>query len=301
MKSPIKRPAGIIQLLMIMCMCMSSCSKDDPPPPPGCQHGEVTLSPGSASVLPDSTVQFAASVCEASQSIGGTLAPVAASGVDWTINGIPNGDASVGTINPTGLYTAPAWIPSDPLLIVKAISCEYPSKSDSAEVTVPAWSCPSAGQWGGNTSQGKLVTHWLSQTEPCGLDSFRIEGVSASCGISITLTVSWGSPLDLRGVGYETCFTSPCTKPYESGIEMCWFFDSSGSAHGSFKYWYAGSNCEKCIDIDWSAVIGGPAPVILDNDLHQTGQSRPNTVNQEWEGINDDGKSFTTRVEVTIL
>jgi hypothetical protein len=57
----------------------------------------VGISPDALSVTPGATQQFTATVGESSNT-----------NVTWSVNGIQGGNATVGTITPTGLYTAPA-------------------------------------------------------------------------------------------------------------------------------------------------------------------------------------------------
>ena len=60
----------------------------------------LTVSPGSATVLLNTSVQFVPTAA------GSTNA------VDWSVNGILGGNATVGTIDVSGLYTAPSTLPS---------------------------------------------------------------------------------------------------------------------------------------------------------------------------------------------
>src|SRR5262245_49953790 len=57
-------------------------------------------------------------------------------GVTWTVNGIPGGDAAVGVIDGTGLYTAPATLPSPSSFLITATSVASPGDTASANVTL---------------------------------------------------------------------------------------------------------------------------------------------------------------------
>ena len=89
----------------------------------------VSISPTSASVPIGTTQQFTAKVVGSSNSA-----------VTWQVNGVANGNSTVGTISATGLYTAPAAIPSPATVTVKAVSQADTSKSASATVTVIGFS-----------------------------------------------------------------------------------------------------------------------------------------------------------------
>lgn len=84
----------------------------------------VSVSPTSASVTANLTQQFTVSVQNAVNV-----------GVTWEVNGTPGGSTANGTITNTGLYTAPATVPSS-AVTVSAVSVADPSKSGSAQVTV---------------------------------------------------------------------------------------------------------------------------------------------------------------------
>jgi hypothetical protein len=42
--------------------------------------------------------------------------------VTWSVNGIQGGNATVGTINPSGVYTSPGDLPASASVIVQATS-----------------------------------------------------------------------------------------------------------------------------------------------------------------------------------
>ncbi|MBC7365361.1 MAG: DUF1800 domain-containing protein [Undibacterium sp.] len=86
---------------------------------------KVTLSPATASVTTATTRQFAASVTGSSNTT-----------VTWSVNGMAGGDATVGAVTVTGLYTAPATVPAPAPVTVRATSVADPAISGQAVVTV---------------------------------------------------------------------------------------------------------------------------------------------------------------------
>jgi hypothetical protein len=86
----------------------------------------VTLNIHSASVKTTQSQQFSATVVNTTNTA-----------VTWQVNGITNGNSTVGTISATGLYTAPSTVPTpNPVVTVTAVSVADPTKSDSASVTI---------------------------------------------------------------------------------------------------------------------------------------------------------------------
>jgi hypothetical protein len=106
-----------------------------PPPPPI----TVSVLPSSADVVVSTTQQYTATVTNAENPT-----------VTWQVNNIPGGNiATVGSIDGTGLYTAPAAIPSGTITI-QAVSSQTPTiigtataVIESAPVTVVALTPPS--------------------------------------------------------------------------------------------------------------------------------------------------------------
>lgn len=86
----------------------------------------VSLSPSAATVQTSQSLQFSAS-------ISGT--PNTA--VNWLVNGITGGNSTVGTINSSGVYTAPASVPSSAINVTAQSQAQL-SASSSAAVAVVA-------------------------------------------------------------------------------------------------------------------------------------------------------------------
>src|SRR5438477_1325712 len=71
----------------------------------------VTVTPGTPTVGAGNTQAFAATV------IG-----TAFTGVTWSVNGVVNGNATVGIISTAGVYVAPAALPSPNTVTITATS-----------------------------------------------------------------------------------------------------------------------------------------------------------------------------------
>ena len=102
----------------------------------------VVVMPSTASVMVKATQAFAASVMNTSNT-----------GVTWYVNTLPGGNATVGTISSSGVYTAPATVPSPSIVTVSAVSMADSTRSGSAQVTVTAASTSSSAG-GGSSGNG---------------------------------------------------------------------------------------------------------------------------------------------------
>jgi len=91
--------------------------------------GPIAISPPGAVLLVNSTQQF--SVLE----IGNPGASFA-----WSVNGVSGGYATIGTVSPTGLYSAPASVPSPAGVTLIATETDDPTLSGG--VTIRIWTAP---------------------------------------------------------------------------------------------------------------------------------------------------------------
>ena len=82
--------ARLLGLMLAACALVSGCKTKT--------TVGITLTPTSATVLVGTTTQFTANVTN-----GGA--------VNWSVNGVANGNTTVGTISTSGLYTAPLSVP----------------------------------------------------------------------------------------------------------------------------------------------------------------------------------------------
>lgn len=91
------------------------------PPPPI----TVTVSPATADVQVGQTQQFTA-----------TVTGTPDTRVRWLVNDVEGGSPTIGTITPSGLYTAPQSVPVPPTVTVKAVSVADPTRFGTATVTI---------------------------------------------------------------------------------------------------------------------------------------------------------------------
>jgi hypothetical protein len=85
----------------------------------------VSVTPSTASVAVNATSQFNATVSNASNPA-----------VNWSVNGVAGGNSVLGWISLTGLYTAPAVVPSPAIVTIEAASQITPAAFGTASVTI---------------------------------------------------------------------------------------------------------------------------------------------------------------------
>jgi hypothetical protein len=109
--------------LVVGCGAGSSSSGSQQPPPPTAIS--VTVSPSTTSVRAGASATFSASVSGTQNSA-----------VTWYVNDTSGGSASLGTIDSSGKYTAPATLPNPNSVTVKAVSSADSSKNGTSAVTL---------------------------------------------------------------------------------------------------------------------------------------------------------------------
>lgn len=115
--------ARLALLVALPWMAVTGCTRATKPPP----GIAITVSPTAARVGVGQQQQFTAMVQNASNTT-----------VTWQIDGVAGGNATVGTISASGLYTAPATVPNPATVTVSAASQADPSRTGSATVTIMA-------------------------------------------------------------------------------------------------------------------------------------------------------------------
>jgi hypothetical protein len=106
----------------------------------------VAVTPSTASVQVGATQSFAAAVANT----GDTA-------VAWHVNGIPGGNATLGTISAAGVYIAPAIVPAPAAVTITAVANADATRSGSAQVTVTAASAPVSDGGGGGGAALELA------------------------------------------------------------------------------------------------------------------------------------------------
>lgn len=114
--------AGWLGLTMALSVALAGCSSNNTTPV------TLSISPTTSTVLLGTSIQF-------TPSEGGSQ-----NGIQWSVDGINNGNATVGTIDSSGLYTAPETLPVQP----------------SAEVVPVLFAEPNAGI-AGSGSTGSVI------------------------------------------------------------------------------------------------------------------------------------------------
>src|SRR5207248_7044975 len=166
-----------------------------PPPPPSIT---VSVAPLSGSVMLGNQVAFTATVTNTTDTT-----------VSWSVSGIAGGNSTVGTISPTGVYTAPADLPSPATMQITVTSHADSAKSATAslmiasDITLSLTPNPASVELGARQSFQATVT---SSGHPDTAVRWSLSGAACptACGM-----------LDSSGA-----FTAPGTLPSPASVTI---------------------------------------------------------------------------------
>ena len=124
----LKKSAGWCRSLLLLSLSamVSSCgggggSNSGGPLSSGSSNIAVTVTPASATLAPGGTQLYTASVTGTTDTT-----------VTWSAGGVQGGNATIGTISSSGLYTAPAAPPNPSNVTITAVSVADSTKSGTA-------------------------------------------------------------------------------------------------------------------------------------------------------------------------
>jgi uncharacterized protein (DUF1800 family) len=120
--------AAAVMLVLLVAGCAGVGSKSggsSPTIPPENAGVVVTVTPATAAVRAGATQTFAAAVTGNANT-----------SVVWSINAVPGGNATTGTIDATGLYTAPSNLPTPNTITVTATSAADNTKMGNSGITL---------------------------------------------------------------------------------------------------------------------------------------------------------------------
>ena len=175
----------------------------------------VTVSPATANVQEAATQQFTATVTN-----GTTTA------VNWQVNGVAGGNSSVGTVDSTGLYTAPVIIPNPASTTITAVLQADASATGNAIVTI------TAVQFNNSSLKGNYIFS-LTGIDVNGSPFYAVGAVTADGNGHIT-----GGEEDLNDVSSGYSQATSVTGTYNVGSDGRGTLNLNSSI-GSFSYAFA--------------------------------------------------------------
>ena len=209
--------AGWLGLVMALGVALAGCSNNS-----NTTAVTLSISPPSATVLLGTSIQFIPSEAGSQN------------GIQWSVDGVANGNATIGTIDSTGLYTAPEILPVPPSgVAVTVLYCEpnagIPGSGSSGSICELPGSANLTNFATGNTIAitGNSQPGWNSSfvIVAAGLLSNGNFGVqfatppgSPSVGTGGTATVTPGVTISAQVI--QTSVVATATITLDSGIRV---------------------------------------------------------------------------------
>ncbi len=114
-----------LALFLAGCAAVRGSGSGSTPQQPAPKQIHVSVSPNPANVRANGSQQFNAAVTGTSDTA-----------VLWAVNNVPGGNSTTGSINSSGMYTAPASLPNPNTITIQATSSADSSASGSSNVTL---------------------------------------------------------------------------------------------------------------------------------------------------------------------
>jgi hypothetical protein len=208
---------------------------------------EVSTSPTTATVVIGGTAQFTATVQNTSNTA-----------VTWQVNDVAGGNATVGTISASGLYTAPASVPSPAGVTVKAVSQADTTKSASATVTInltiavaPATATVAAGE----TQQFTATVQGVANTA-VNWQVNAVAGGNSSVG-TISAAGLYTAPLAIPATGAVTITAVSQADTSQTATAAVTIVFSGAMLSGQYAFSYTGFDADGLFFAAGSIVADG--------------------------------------------
>ncbi|MFZ0820338.1 MAG: hypothetical protein WAM91_09735 [Candidatus Acidiferrales bacterium] len=162
---------GLLAMSISGCAGVGGSVQPPPPPPPPVT---VLVSPSAVSVPLGGTSQFNAVVSNTTNT-----------GVTWSVNGVPGGTSTAGTISASGLFTAPQNMPQAATVSVMATSLADPTATSTASATITSDIAVSVSPANANVELGAnqiFAAHITSSGSPNAAVTWSLAGANCSNG-----------------------------------------------------------------------------------------------------------------------
>jgi hypothetical protein len=179
---------------------------------PATINGLGSLSAVAVTVSPQSM----AMTTGAQQAFTATVTNTSMTSVSWMVNGIAGGNSAFGTIDKTGTYTAPPYVPIPPNVTITAVSNADESKTANAAVSISGPSAPgtvTVSPQSANVVVGgsALFTATVNDSNPAV--SWLVNGQTGGNSNVGTIT-------PIPGSGNQALYTAPLQVPDQGAVTV---------------------------------------------------------------------------------
>jgi hypothetical protein len=229
-------------------------------------NASITLAPTISAMITPSSVNLNPSQI---RNFTATVSNSSKTAVTWSIN------PALGSISATGVYTAPATVPSPGIITITATSTTDATKSASATVTIipvvgPVYYLAPAGDGGNDSNSGLSPTApWLTPNHSVSCGAVILAAASTSYSASNFYLGKWGTVTCPGGndVAWLKCVNFDGCKISTNNHQGMWIDHSYWGVQG-WEITTSGSNGNTCFFA--SPVYGNPVQIhhiIFANDI----------------------------------
>ena len=202
------RCACICFCMTFLVLVMTSCGGSSP----AAIDGLSSLSAVTIGISPQST----AITTGAQQAFTATVTNTSLTSVSWMVNGIAGGNSTFGTIDKTGTYTAPPYMPIPPSVTVTAVANADESKTASASVSINGQTAPGTvtiSPKSANVSVGGIALFTATVNDANPAVSWLVNGETGGNSDVGTIT-------PVPGSGDQALFTAPLQVPDAGAVTV---------------------------------------------------------------------------------
>lgn len=257
---------------------------------------QVTITQGTAvtiSIAPPISVSVPASH---THQFVATVANTANTAVIWQVNSVTGGESTDGTIDSTGLYTAPAAVPATPTVTITALAQADATKTTTASVTILPFSfvsvapatvvLPAGGQQSFTaTANGQSVD--VTWSLSCHASSADACGAISSTGV---FTAPLSPP-----PGADVTITATATSgAFNPGGAVATVQFANGSLSGKYAFSFSGQNATGALTAAGSITFDGNGNVTGGTeDVNNSGSSTSGITGGSYH-VGTDGRGTAT-------
>ena len=193
---------------MALVVVMTSCGGSSP----AAIDGLGSLSAVTIGISPQST----AITTGAQQAFTATVTNTSLTSVSWMVNGIAGGNSTFGTIDKTGTYTAPPYMPIPPSVTVTAVANADESKTASASVSINGQTAPGTvtiSPKSANVSVGGIALFTATVNDANPAVSWLVNGETGGNSDVGTIT-------PVPGSGDQALYTAPLQVPDAGAVTV---------------------------------------------------------------------------------
>jgi hypothetical protein len=197
-----------IAAILALVLVLASCG--------GASSASITGLSSLSAVTIDISPQSTAIATTTQQVFAATVSNTSLTSVSWMVNGVAGGNSTFGTIDKTGTYTAPPYVPIPPTVTVTAVANADETKFASASVSISGPAAPGSvtiSPTSANVSVGGIALFSATVNDANPSVSWLVNGEIGG-GSDV------GTIIPIPGAGNQAIYTAPLQVPDAGAVTV---------------------------------------------------------------------------------